>query len=736
MFGRTEAALPMPGWARRRLVARVLVVALVLALPATRTGAAPSARSSFAAEVSILYSPGRPINRFRPDHALGAGIDGGPAGETALLTPANVAAMESAGLKSLTLRLRTELAIDAWHWNPSGKWSDPANAQGYWTSDATSQTPIMASFGYNLPRRGNSIDQANNTGYSRLDDADETSFWKSNPYLDEHFTHEPSARHEQWIVVDLGGSKPISALRLLWGFPFAQSYRVEFAAAIKDISAIALNRPGLWRPFPHGEIAHDSGGDDLRIIAQAPIMARYVRILLQRSSNDGGAQTSDIRDAVGYALREIYVGSIDKTGAFHDEIKHASDHTQTVVFVSSTDPWHRAADLDRGTEQPGFDRVWETGLTHGLPVLIATGLLYDTPDNAAAEIKYLKARHFPLQRIELGEEPDGQYVSPEDYGALYLQFADAVHGIDPALKLGGPSFQEILPDKGPLPLRLGNSAWFKRFAAYLHARRRDADYGFYSFEWYPVDDVCAAPSGKLVEAHRLLGDALHEMQRRGLTHRVPWIISEYGYSAYAARAELGIEGALFDADLVGQFLSLGGDQAFLYGYTPGQPQTDQPCTTGNNLMFAGDDRSEIAYRFATFHAARLLTHVWALPVDRVLELFATEVRTGADADRALVSTYALRRPDGSWSLLLINRDSERASHVRVRFHNTGTSTESPFVGAVDMVQFSKQQYVLAPDGAASYPIKSEPPSHCLLQAAGEVDLPAYSITVLTGKARF
>ncbi len=180
-----------------------VLAALAIALPA----GAQSRRDTLTVVVHVAGGPAAIID---PRTTFGAGLDGHRPGDIArIYTPDNVRALAGAGFGVATYRLRTELANDAWHWNPAGRWSDRTHARGYWTSDTSLGVPIETSRGFRLPRRGNTVDQADDRGYSRIDDGDTATFWKSDPYLDSTFTGEPDARHPQWVIVDLGRVEPI-----------------------------------------------------------------------------------------------------------------------------------------------------------------------------------------------------------------------------------------------------------------------------------------------------------------------------------------------------------------------------------------------------------------------------------------------------------------------------------------------------------------------------------------------
>jgi hypothetical protein len=724
--------------------------ALILALCAT-CGSATAAPHQATLEVLL----GKPIARFAPLQAIGGALDGHGEGETApLYTPLNLDAMSAAGLGELTYRLRTELGVQAWHFDASGGWSEAGRKQGYWTGTSIPPQHAQAvSWGYELPRRGDTNDQAEDNGYSRIDDGSSQTFWKSDPYLASHFTHESDALHPQWVLLDLGRPLPLDALRIVWGAPYASRFRVQLYVGGPDAVALA---PGHWRDFPRGSFHGRPQTQTLRL-ARTPVRTRFVRISMSASSHTAPPGSHDVRDRVGYAIRELYLGTLDSgtrrvgghpavghptAEAFRDLLVHAADRYQTTIYTSSTDPWHRATDLNRDYEQPSFQTVLGSGLTRGQPMLVPVPILYGTPANAVAQLRYLRALHVRMRGVELGEEPDGQLISPEDYGALYIQFARAIKRAFPRLALGGPGFASSIPDWAYWPNAHGDRSWTRRFVSYLRNHRALRLLGFFSFEWYPFDDVCAAAAPRLARASRMLRETLALQHNEGIPQRLPVYVTEYGYSAYAGEYEVDMTGALFDADTVGTLLSEGVQAAYLYGYEPNVPiRESHRCDTWGNLMLLRESGSGSAPQpVAAFWETQMLTHDWVLPGGRPHTLYAVHWSTAghatatvhwgpaARAAESLPHAYALRRPDGRLSLLLVNLSHTHA--YRVAIHLSGSRRPVHLRGPLQEWTLSPANYAWHAAGAQGMPSLDDPPRHRMLHPDRSVLLEPYSITVL------
>ena len=486
---------------------------------------------------------------------------------------------------------------------------------------------------------------------------------------------------------------------------------------------------GRWCLFKFGDIDHGTGGRTTLYVSSKPVQTRYVRVVMTESSGLPPPGATDVRDGLGYAIYELGIGTTITAGRWRDWVRHGTSRSmQTVIFTSSTDPWHEASDRDPDVEQPGFDRVFGSGLTHGLPMLAPVGLLYDTPENAAAEVRYWRRRGFSVHQIEMGEEPDGQYMTPEDYGALYVQFADALHKEDPSLQLGGPGFQTDTGGWRVWPDAHGDRSWVHRFFRSLKARGHLSDFAFCSFEWYPFDGIGRPTAPQLAAEPSLLARAVSGLRRAGLPTALPLYMTEYGYSAFAGQAEMDMAGALLNADIVGQFLTLGGSRAYLYGLEPNAPihEVADRDTWGNLALFLSDGRRRIRCPLATYYGARLLTQQWAQPGTA-----RPQVVFPVACDSRLVTSYAVHRPDGQWAVMLINKDPRQAYAVRIRFRNTATGGLAGWRGPMHVFQYSSEQYVWHPRNANGRPAPDLPPSQRLLPA-GWVRLPAYSLTVVRG----
>lgn len=713
---------------RSQLVRRTVTVGLAsgatLGLASATANPPPASEPGSDATVTISGHLGRTVD---PGQALGGGVDGQQLGDVGrIYTPRNLSAMRSAGLGALTYRLRTELAGEAWHWNPKGRFSDAKRRDGYWVS-STGGPRFGVSYGYRLPRRGDTIDQANNDGYSRLDDGDPHSFWKSNPYLDPHFTRQSPSTHPQWILADLGHRLPVDAVSLLWGRPWARRVRVQWWDGGNAIFVTGTVR-GQWRDFSHAVADGRPGRETIRVGTE-PQRTRFVRILLTDSSHTAPRGSRDIRDRLGFAVRELSVG-LTRPGGVRDFVHHRrSHHLQSVMWTSSTDPWHRYSDRDPNVEQPSFDRVLASGLTRGRPMLVPVPTLYGTPEDARAELRFLRRRRYPVSGVELGEEPDGQLMAPEDYGALYARFAAVVRRAAPTVLTGGPGFATSLPDWESWPDRRGVRSFVARFLGELRRHAAIGALRFFSFEWYPFDDVCAPTSPQLESAPGLLASILARQRAAGLPVALPKLITEYGYSAYAGRPEVDRAGAVFDADTVGSFLTLGGRAAFLYGYEPAPLAQEVPsCRTWGNLaLLLSDTTQQVRARLASFYAVRMLTRDWAAPARPAPRLLSTQVTDTRPATR--VGAYALLRADGSTALLLTNRESTRTLRVELRYATPGANAP------LQLTQLSAADYVWHPRGPSGFARPDAPPLTSRLAAGLRVvSLPPLSVTVVRSGA--
>lgn len=697
--------------------------------------AALSAASLPAQTVRIDLTPPKSI-LFDPDAALGSSMDNLPARtfET-VYTDSVLKESLSAGWGPITYRLYTELAINDWHWNPQGTWSNAKEKNGYFVgSSEPGAEPLRKSFGYTLPHRGTTHSDASQNEFSRLTDGDEQSYWKSNPYLTEKFTGESDALHPQWVVIDFGTPQDISAINIHWANPYAKKYAVEYWNTRDD--AINKQDSGDWIKFPQGEVTAGAGGSTLQRIADKPISTRFLRISMTESSNTCDTHGSgDPRNCVGYAISEIQAGNYNSLGEFVDLIHHTPGQAQTSTQVSSIDPWHRESDLVADRIQTGFDLFFQSGITNHLPAMIPVAMVYTTPEDSVAELAYLEKRGYPISYVEMGEEPDGQFMVPEDYAALYVQWAKALHKLDPKLKLGGPIFTGSDEDIKTWRDAHGNTSWMGRFVDYLKNHGALGDLTFVSFEHYPLAP-CDINWSDLYREPELVGHILQVWRNDGVPANVPLMNTESNVSWELTDPMQDLFSALWLADSVGAFLTEGGA---VYYHSPIQPEPLRPgchafSTYGN---FVANEKLEIRQHTAQYFASQLLNLEWVKHGAGTHHLHPAQADLKDEAGHTLITAYAVQRPDGEWSLLLINKDPSNPHNVKLAFTKDGADSPFDFSGKVRAVIFGAAEYVWHPSGAASHADPDGPTKIAEIdwKAGQTVTLPKASVVVLRGKSK-
>ena len=66
-------------------------------------------------------------------------------------------------------------------------------------------------------------------------------------------------------------------------------------------------------------------------LSDQPVKTRFIRILMKESSATSDRREVDVRDRLGYAIREIYAGLFGNK--LQDEVRHASNNGTRLQFM-------------------------------------------------------------------------------------------------------------------------------------------------------------------------------------------------------------------------------------------------------------------------------------------------------------------------------------------------------------------------------------------------------------------
>jgi hypothetical protein len=279
----------------------------------------------------------------------------------------------------------------------------------------------------------------------------------------------------------------------------------------------------------------------------------------------------------------------------------------------------------------------------------------------------------------------------------------------------------------------GRTSWLGRFLDYLKAHGRMSDLTFVSFEHYPLPP-CDINWTDLYREPELVANILKVWRDDGVPADVPLMNTESNVSWELTDPMQDVFAALWLADSVGAFLTNGGA---VYYHSPIQPEQLRPgchawSTYGN---FVADEKLDILQHTSQYFASQLLNLDWVKHGTGVHQLYPAAADVQDDAGHKLITAYAVKRPDGAWSLLAINKDPTNAHEVTIEFDADGKDTARRLSGDVEVVTFGVAEYVWKPFGPASHAEPAGPAKRSKVdwQDGQKVKLPKGSVTVISGK---
>jgi hypothetical protein len=165
-----------------------------------------------------------------------------------------------------------------------------------------------------------------------------------------------------------------------------------------------------------------------------------------------------------------------------------------------------------------------------------------------------------------------------------------------------------------------------------------------------------------------------------------------------------------------------------------------------------DAKYQIQQPLAQFFVAQMINLEWVQQGGGDHQVFGAKSDVDDGGGHELITAYAVHRPDGQWSLMIVNRDQMNGHKVGIAFNDSSRAAAS-FAGTVKIATFGSGQYqwhpartrfmahaeksaeptIVATTKGAADP--DGPIGHSQQNAAKDTmyDLPAASVVVIRGK---
>jgi len=313
------------------------------------------------------------------------------------------------------------------------------------------------------------------------------------------------------------------------------------------------------------------------------------------------------------------------------------------------------------------------------------------------------------------------------------QFAAALHKLDPKLKLGGPIFTGVNKDIESWPDAQGKTSWTRRFIDYLKSHNVIDQLAFFSFEHYPVEPGKIQWSSLYDEAY-LVQHIMKVWRADGVPANVPLFITESNLSWNSSEAFMDIWGGLWLADYIGGFLAGGGNAVYYFHYLPEGIGRGHNGSPGTFEFFSADRDHHFLQPLSQYFVSQLINLEWVEPGSAAQKIFPAFSDIDDGVGHSLVTTYAVQRPNGEWSLMIVNKDQENDHTVTIAFDDATQKSSSTFTGTVNVSTFGKAQYQWNPQlkGGSADPDGPILKSTVTAGKGTAYALPAASVTVLRG----